>query len=329
MSLNTRCRLMFAICLSFLSASQSNAEWFNAEEKIMGTLITVELWHEDPAVAEKAIAAVMKDMRRVEDLMSPYKGKSELYQLNHLAAKNAVPISAELFSLIEKSIEYSRLSQGAFDISFASVGRLYDFRQGISPGSSQLNDNLEAINYRLITMNIADQSVHFRHPELNVDLGGIAKGHAVDRGIAVLKTFGVTSALVSAGGDSRILGDRRGTPWVIGIRHPRIDDQYVVRIPLQNISVSTSGDYERFFIRDGERVHHIINPATGKSAARVQSATILAVDAVDSDALSTTVFVLGIDKGLALINQLPGVDAIIVDADGRLHYSEDLLRAAN
>jgi thiamine biosynthesis lipoprotein len=320
---------MLAICLSFLTASHVSADWFNAEEKIMGTLVTVELWHEDPVIAEKAVAAVMKDMRRVEELMSPYKEQSELSQLNRAAAKNPVPISAELFSLIEKSITYSRLSQGAFDISFASVGRLYDFRQGISPAPDQLNDNLQAINYQLITTDVADQSVFFGHPDLNIDLGGIAKGHAVDRGIAVLKTFGVTSALVSAGGDSRILGDRRGTPWVIGIRHPRIEDQYVVRIPLQNISVSTSGDYERFFIRGEERVHHIINPSTGKSAMRVQSVTILTEDAVDSDALSTTVFVLGIDKGLALVNQLSGVDAIIIGADGRLHYSQDLLRAGN
>ncbi|MEH6559279.1 MAG: FAD:protein FMN transferase [Oceanicoccus sp.] len=329
MSLNTRCRLMLVIYLALLTASHANADWFNAEEKIMGTLVAVELWHEDPVIAEKAIAAVMKDMRRVEELMSPYKEQSELSQLNRSAARNPVPISAELFSLIEKSIRYSRLSQGAFDISFASVGRLYDFRRGISPAPDQLNDNLKAINYQLITANIADQSVLFGHPDLNIDLGGIAKGHAVDRGVAVLKTFGVTSALVSAGGDSRILGDRRGTPWVIGIRHPRIEDQYVVRIPLQNISVSTSGDYERFFIRGEERVHHIINPSTGKSAMRVQSVTILAEDAVDSDALSTTVFVLGIDKGLALVNQLSGVDAIIIDADGRLHYSEDLLRAGH
>jgi len=311
----------------FLLVNQASADWFNAEEKIMGTLVTVELWHDDSGVAKTAIAAVMADMRRVEDLMSPYKESSELYQLNHLAAKHAMAVSPELFSLIEKSVDYSQLSDGAFDISFASVGRWYNYRQGVSPEPEQLRDNLEAIDYRLIEMNRAEQRVQFHHPELNIDLGGIAKGHAVDSAIALLKTFGVTSALVSAGGDSRILGDRHGTPWIIGIKHPRDGDHFVVRIPLENTAISTSGDYERFFIRDGERIHHILNPSTGKSASSVQSVTILADNAVDSDALSTTAFVLGIEKGLALINRLPGVDAIIIDADGRLHYSQGLLRA--
>ncbi|MFA7553413.1 MAG: FAD:protein FMN transferase [Spongiibacteraceae bacterium] len=317
---------MFFLSLVLLPAAVQ-AEWFNGAEDIMGTQISVELWQDDPTLAQIAIDAVMAEMRAVNQSMSPYIESSELYQINQHAAKQPVVISAELFALIQKSLYYSKLSNGAFDISFASVGRFYDYRKAELPAEQQLADMLPAINYHLIELNPTAKTIRFHHPQLNIDLGGIAKGFAVDKAISRLKSLGVESAIVSAGGDSRILGDRRGNPWVVGIKHPRKDDGFVVRIPLVNSAISTSGDYERFFIKANERIHHIINPTTGKSAAAVQSVSILAPLAVDSDALSTTVFVLGVKKGLALINRFNGIDAIIIDADGRLHYSDDLLRA--
>ncbi|WP_240554796.1 FAD:protein FMN transferase [Oceanicoccus sagamiensis] len=303
------------------------AQWHNLAEDIMGTRVSVELWHKDQLQADQAMAAVMAVMHQVNASMSPYLESSELYQLNAHAAQTPVVVSADLFSLLQKSLYYSKISDGKFDISFASVGRFYNYRKSLAPSERERLDNLPAINYRQIQLNSAQSSVRFLHPQLKIDLGGIAKGYAVDRAIALLEQRGIASAIVSAGGDSRILGDRRGTPWVMGIRHPRKAEQYAVRIPLINSAISTSGDYERFFIKDEQRVHHIINPATGKSVSSVQSVSILAPLAVDSDALSTTVFVLGIEQGLALVNNMPGIDAIIIAADGRLHYSDELLRA--
>ncbi len=313
--------------LFLLLLPSANAEWHNRAEDIMGTRISVELWQEDQQRADKAMAAVMAAMQHVNATMSPYIESSELFKVNANAAQSPVVISAELFSLLQKSLYYSQVSNGKFDISFASVGRFYNYREGVSPKERELLDNLPAINYQQIQLNKDQSSVHFLHPQLKIDLGGIAKGYAVDLAITALQEHGIESAIVTAGGDSRILGDRRGTPWVMGIRHPRQEQQYAVRIPLINSAISTSGDYERFFIKDDQRVHHIINPATGKSASSVQSVSILAPLAVDSDALSTTVFVLGIQQGLALVNKMQGVDAIIIDADGRLHYSDELLRA--
>ena len=321
-----RCGVVGSLLL--LLSNMAYGGWHNGASDIMGTRVSVELWHEDPAVAAAAIASVMAEMHAVDESMSPYISTSELYKVNQLAAQQAVAISPALYAVIEKALYFSGVSDSAFDISFSSLGRFYDYRSGQAPAGDQVDHYLPAINYQLIELDKQHQTVRFHHPELKIDLGGIAKGHAVDRAITLLTNSGIESAIVSAGGDSRILGDRRGTPWVIGIRHPRKDTDFAVRIPLQNTAVSTSGDYERFFLKDGERVHHIINPATGKSAAKVQSVTVLAPLAVDSDALSTTVFVLGVSKGLALVNKLKGVDAIIIDAQGHLHYSDELLRAA-
>ena len=301
------------------------AAWTEATESIMGTRIHVEFWSEDAALAKTLVTAVMDEMRSVDAQLSPYKEDSELYKVNYDAARLPVKISANFYGLLEKSLYYSRISGGAFDITFASVGYLYDYRQGKSPTTEQLKQTLPAINYRLIHLYPGQQAVSFGNPDVRIDLGGIAKGYAVDRSIELLKQAGIASAIVTAGGDSRILGDRRGTPWMIGVRHPRHKDSYAVRLPLQDTAVSTSGDYERFYM-DGEiRIHHIIDPHSGHSADKVQSTTILADKAVDSDALSTTVFVLGVEKGLALVNSLPGVDAIIIDGHSKMHFSDGLL----
>ncbi len=322
---------IFARVLTFLIFAAitilSDAEWYSVSEDIMGTKVSVELWHDDKTTAEKSMAAVMNEMHAVDQGMSPYIPSSELYKLNSYAAEKPVVVSSELFSLIEKSLYFSNVSGGAFDISFSSVGRFYDYRDAVSPVDAEIKKNLSAINYKLIEIDKAKRSVRFNHPQMKIDLGGIAKGYAVDRAIDELQSRGITSAIVSAGGDSRILGERRGNPWLIGIRHPRKDDENAVRIPLVDSAISTSGDYERFYM-DGEiRVHHILNPQTGKSALSLQSASILTPLAVDSDALSTTVFVLGVDEGLQLVNSLNKVEAILIDRGGMLHYSEGLLRA--
>ena len=169
--------------------------------------------------------------------------------------------------------------------------------------------------------------VRFTHPLVYIDLGGIAKGYAVDRCIELLADAGISQASVAAGGDSRILGDRGGEPWTVGIQDPR-QEEMAVLLPLVDTAVSTSGDYERFFEEDGVRYHHILDPRTGDSARDSWSVTILGPDATFTDGLSTSVFVLGPERGLALIDRLPGVDAIIIDSAGQLRYSADLLEAA-
>jgi thiamine biosynthesis lipoprotein len=298
--------------------------WLVREESIMGTAIRVELWSDDRATGESAAAAVMAEMHRIDAAMSPYKPASELSRINREAAARAVPVTDEMFSLLERSIEFSRLSAGAFDITFASVGQLYDYRAGTGPTAAQLEAARAAIGYQNLLLEPRARTVRFARAGVCIDLGGFAKGYAVDNGGAILRQHGIEHAIVSAGGDSRIVGDRRGRPWAIGVRDPRRKGEVVAILPLEDAALSTSGDYERFFEVDGVRSHHVIDPKTGKSPSHVQSVTVIAQDGLTSEALSKCVFVMGAGKGLQFIESRPGVDAVVVDGMGRLHYTTGL-----
>lgn len=306
----------------------TQAEWVSDTQAVMGTRVHVELWSEDPAAGRQVVAAVFAEMRRIDAAYSSYRQDSELSRVNDQAGKGWVTVSAELLDLLQKCDYASRLSGGAFDITYASVGRYYDYRAGTKPDEETRRAAIEGIDYRYVELDPSVPAVRFARPEVYVDLGGIAKGYAVDLAIGVIERAGIRQGSVTAGGDSRILGDRHGKPWTVGVRDPRRDDQMVALLPLTDTAVSTSGDYERFFERDGVRYHHILDPATGASARDSWSVTILGPEAAFTDALSTSVFVLGVDKGLALVNRLPGIDGIIVDAKGKLHYSSGLAELA-
>jgi FAD:protein FMN transferase len=299
--------------------------WFSREEAIMGTSIRVELWCERSEAGHAAIDAVMAEMHRIDAAMSPYKPESELSRINRDAGHGAVPVSQEMAAILARSVEFSELSGGAFDITFASVGHLYDYRLKVRPSEEALARARGAIGYRHLVLDPAARTVRFARPDVRIDLGGFAKGHAVDNGAAILRSRGIAHAVVTAGGDSRILGDRRGRPWAIGIRDPRNAAEVVAVLPLQDVAMSTSGDYERYFEQDGERCHHLIDPKTGKSPAGVRSVTVIADDGLTSEALAKCVFVMGARDGLRLVESRPGVDAVVVDAAGMLHFSSGLV----
>ena len=308
-----------------LWATHARAEWFDRiDDGIMGTRIVVELWSDDEAAANKAIDAVMAEMERIDRDMSTYKPDSEVSRVNDNAAKGPVVISPELFDLLTTALEYSRITEGAFDITYASVGFMYDYHAHKKPTEEQIEAALPAVNYHHVVLDPDAHTVFFTQPGVRIDLGGIGKGHAVDRGIAILQSMGVTHALVTAGGDSRIIGDRFGKPWIVAIRHPDDKTKVIAKIPLVDTAISTSGDYERYFDEDGVRYHHIIDPRTGHSASKVRSATILASTATRTDGLSKTAFVLGADEAMRIYNKLDDVDAILVTPDGRVLYSKGL-----
>ena len=308
-----------------LAINASNAsEWVIRDASIMGTTIHTEVWHPDHAIATQVADEVMLVMEHVNQTMSPYLEHSELARVNREAAKQAIKVSDELFGIVADSLRYSQLTNGAFDITFASVGYLYDYRKAIRPNQAQLDKAISSVNFRYIVLKEESSTISFAQPGVRIDLGGIAKGFAVDLAIERARAKGVRHIIVSAGGDSRILGDRRGRPWVIGVRHPMDKKRVVAKIPLANEALSTSGDYERYFDEDGVRYHHIIDPKDGDSARSVRSVTILGPRAADTDALSTSVFVMGPEKGLKLVESLPEIEGIIVDADGNLLYSSGL-----
>lgn len=290
----------------------------------MGTEISVQLWHEDRESGDAAVEAVFAEMLRIDELMSTYREDSRISVINREAADRPVPAGAELYDLIVRSLDMSILTHGAFDITYDSVGQHYDFRQRQRPDPETIERELERIDYRLVETNPSGRSIHFLQHGVRINLGGIAKGYAVERGAAILRDRGIRHAIVTAGGDSRLVGDRRGQPWMVGVRDPRKEGKVAIRIPLENEAISTSGDYERYFEENGKRYHHIIQPATGESANGIHSATIVGPDAIITDALSTSVFVMGVDRGLRLIATLPDYEGIVIDAEGRLFYSDGL-----
>lgn len=318
--------LLIFIALSTHLNPALQAAWVHDEQSIMGTTVRAEVWSADDAAAARAVADVMQEMRRIDRLMSPYKPDSELSHVNANAAQRPVRVGQELRGLVRRSLEISELTNGAFDITFASVGHLYDYRKMIRPADGMLAGLLPVVDFRHVLVDEDAGTVAFALPGVRVDLGGIAKGHAVDNALGIMRQHGIEHALISAGGDTGILGNRIDRPWVVAIRDPRDHDAVVAMLPIQDEALSTSGDYERYFEQDGVRYHHILNPSTGRSAGEVRSASVLGPDVTTTDALSTSVFVLGVEKGMALVETLPGIEAAIIDNQGVLHYSGGLVR---
>lgn len=310
-----------AIVACMLLALPAQAEWFSDARDKMGTRVEIKLWWEDAAEAQRLIELGMAEFDRIDAAMSTYRDDSEITHINENAADGPVAVGQELFALIARALEISRLTGGAFDITYDSVGQLYDYRQNRKPGDADIRQNLTTIDYRLIELDARASTIRFARPGVRINLGGIAKGYACESVIALMQGEGVTNALATAGGDTRLLGDRGDGPWVVGVRDPDDQSGLVTRLAVDNEAVSTSGDYERFFIEDGVRYHHILNPSTGKSVGGVRSVTIVGPDATMTDGLSTSVFVLGPEAGLALIETLPDYEAIVIDTDRGVRLS--------
>ena len=315
---------LFALVVVSALPRAAHAEWYKRTDAIMGTRIYVELWDTSETHGNQSIDAVMAEMHRIDDLMSHYKPESQLSRINQHGTEAPVVVDKELFDLIKLSTHYSEITDGAFDITYASVGYLYNYPEHIRPTEEQIKAALPAVNWRNMKFDDAKHSVFFEHKGMRIDLGGIGKGYAVDRGIEVLQKRGIEHAVVTAGGDTRIIGDRMGRDWLVAIRHPDDPNKVVTRIPLSNAAVSTSGDYERYFDENGVRYHHIIDPRTGHSASKVRSATVIGPTATQTDGMSKTAFVLGPEKALEIINRMPEYDAVFVGPDGKMYWSNGL-----
>jgi len=307
-----------------LAMLPARAEWYSDAQQKMGTRVEIQLWADSEAAARPLLTAGMAEFDRIESWMSTYRPDSEISRVNRLAAGEAVVVSAELFGIVQRSLEVSALSGGAFDITFDSVGQLYDFRAGVRPDAAALSKNLPAIDYRHVLLDPRASTIRFTRQGTRINLGGIGKGYSCEVVAAMLRKAGVRSGRVNAGGDTRLIGDRQGEPWVVGIRDPDAADRWVTRLALDNEAVSTAGDYERFFDDQGVRYHHIINPKTGDSARGVRSVTVIGPDATLTDGLDNAVFILGPERGLALIDATPGYGAIVIDAEHNVRLSKAL-----
>lgn len=306
------------------ASSPAQSVLISEERVLMGTQVIVKVVGGDRAQLQIAINAAFDEVSRLERLMSNFMPDSELSRINQQAGVAPVTVSRELFNVIKRSLFFSELSDGAFDISFASVGKLWDFKKGMLPTPDAITAQLPYVNYRNIRLDEERSTVFLPSRQMEIGLGGIGKGYAMDRAMVVLSDHGVHNAMVMAGGDTVIRGKHGNDLWRVGLRDPDQADGILAVLPLEDQAISTSGDYERFFIKDGVRYHHILDPKTGYPAMLCRSVTILADDATTSDGLSKPVFILGPERGLALIERMEGVEAIIIDRSGKMYLSSGL-----
>lgn len=293
----------------------------------MGTDIELIAYEESNDKVNSAFDAAVREMERIENEMSEWKEGTPVSNINKNAGKEAVVVPEELFNVISSAQKVSELSNGAFDISWAVMRGLWKFGKDEEhvPSDDEIKQRLPLVNYKNIELNGKNKTVFLKKEGMAIGLGAIAKGYAVDMAMQKMVNMGIKNAIIKAGGDMRIQGTKEGKPWDIGIKHPRDKNKLLGKLNLSNISISTSGDYERYFIKDSILYHHIMNPKTGYPSKECQSVTILAPDTMTSDALSTAVFVLGPEEGMKLIKSLPGIKGIIADDKGNIHYSDGII----
>lgn len=290
----------------------------------MGTLVEVSAVG-PPSQTKPAIEEAFNELKRVEALTSFHKD-SGLTQINNWAGKADAKADQELIDLIDVSIKFAQLSEGAFDPTIGPIARLWNFSGNDGPrlpGSQEIEATLPLVGWKLIQTDTQNKTVSLPEQDMALDLGAIAKGYALDRAAEKMKSMGVKSALINAGGDIVAFGVKApGKPWRIGIQDPRNPNGMIAVAEINDRAVVTSGDYERFFIQDDKRYHHILDPKTGQPAYGLQSVTIVAPDGVTADALSTAVFVLGKEKGLALVESFPEVYSLVIDSQGSIAMSK-------
>ncbi len=276
---------------------------------IMGTVVDVRVYGEDEKRLEKALDEAFAEMSRVEQIFSNHIASSEISQLS--AATEPLVLSLETVALLKRGQQIALQSSGAFDMTLGAVKKLWNIENNRSriPTAEELADALEGTGSGALV--IDGTEVRKARAGIMVDLGGIAKGYAVDQAVRKLREYGVRSATVNAGGDIRLLGDKNGQPWRIGIQHPRQQDALLLTLKVKDQAVVSSGDYERFFEFNGVRYHHIFDPASGRPARQCQSVTVVADDAASADALATAAFVLGPVDGLKLLEDLPGLKGLL------------------
>jgi thiamine biosynthesis lipoprotein len=290
----------------------------------MGTQVQVLVWSPEAKAVAAGAERAFAEISRVEDLMSEWKADSAISRVNREAAKRAIKIGPDLYKVLARGISMGEASGGAFDISWAALRGVWDFqsRPPALPNSAELARAVALVDYRRVHLDRENSTVRLGQPGMVLGLGGIAKGYAVDRAAAVLESSGFHNFVVSAGGDVLTRGTQGGQPWMVGIQHPRAKPgTLLARVASQNEAVVTSGDYERFMMIDGTRYHHILNVQTGQPARGVMSVSVLAKNAMDADALCTAAFVMGPQKGLAFLEARPGVEGLIVDAEGYTHMT--------
>ena len=304
---------------------------YNYEHMMMDTFVTISIFtDEGKDKADEASRKTFEEMERLEAMLHRKTEGSDVWIINKNAGISAVSVNKITFELIQKGIKYGEVTKGAFDITIAPLMDLWGFgeEESIVPSQSQIEEMLQLVNYERIVLDESALEVFLEDKDMALDLGGIAKGFIVDRGMEVLMENGIDKAFLNAGGDIRLKGGKPGDePWVVGIKNPRDEEglqPLTGKISLFDSAVVTSGDYQRYFEESGRRYHHIIDTADGYPSDKLLSVTVIHNDALDADVLSTAIFVMGKEEGLKLIEDLVDAEAVIITPEMEIFYSDGL-----
>jgi thiamine biosynthesis lipoprotein len=322
---------LFAVCclliVLFASCSVKKEKIYRKTMIRMDTLVAISVVADSPERADAAINSAFDEIGSLGRLLNFFSASSELSSINKNAGISEVRVSPVTLDVIEKAIYVSENTNGAFDPTIGPEISLWDFHSRKIPDDKTIRERLPLVNYRLIKVDKNKSTVYLEKKGMLMDLGAIAKGYAADKAVEELKKKGIKAGLVAVAGDIRAFGLKPdGKPWRIGIRSPRPrnnGDEIMATVELTDMAISTSGDYERYFISDGKRYHHILDPKTGRSADGCRSVTVIAKKGFQTDAFSTGVFVLGPEKGKEVLKHM-GFDGVIVEKSGNIETTPGL-----
>jgi thiamine biosynthesis lipoprotein len=293
----------------------------------MGSRFDITVVANSEKEANHTIDLAINEIKRIEKLISSWDTASQTSLINLNAGIKPVKVDKELFDLIERSIAISKLTNGAFDISYASMDRIwkYDGSMTVMPSEEKISSSIKKVGYQNIIIDKEAQTVFLKLKGMKIGFGAIGKGYAADKAKVLLKEKGVKAGIINASGDLNAWGKQgNGKEWMVAITNPLNKEKVFSWLPINDAAVVTSGNYEKFVKFNGRRYSHIIDPRTGYPSTEIISVTVFTSNAEFADAISTSIFVMGVETGLNFINQLKGVECIIVDEQNKIHSSKNI-----
>lgn len=301
---------------------------FSQSLKLMGNNFTITVVADDEAVALENINLAIDEIRRIEQLFTTFKNDSQTNLINENAGIKPVKVDAEVFGLIERSIAISNITQGAFDITYGSIDKsLWNFDKNMTslPNKETARKMVHLIDYRNVILDKENGTVYLKEKGMRIGFGGIGKGYAAEMARKILIRNGIESGIINASGDLTTWGFQpNGKPWTIGIANPDLPSSAFSYMEISNMAVATSGNYEKYILIDGKKYSHTIDPKTGLPITGIKSVTIISGNAEFADAMATPIAVMGINAGLFMINQIPGLHCIIIDDNNTIYTSKNI-----
>ncbi|MDT0540379.1 MULTISPECIES: FAD:protein FMN transferase [Croceitalea] len=320
--------IFFFLIISFSSMAQEDLVTVSRVLKLMGTRFEITVVAQNEDIGYINIDEAIAEIKRIEKIISSWDSNSETSQINKNAGLQPVKVSTELFELIERSKKISKITDGAFDISYASLDRIWRFNGEMKklPSKEEIDKSISKINYNDIDLDKENSTVFLRKVGMKLGFGAIGKGYAADKTKALLISKGVLGGIINASGDLTTWGTKNtGEKWMVGITNPLDTKKMFSWLPVIESSVATSGSYEKYVVINDEKYSHIIDPRTGYPTKGVKSVTVFAKKAELCDALATAVFIMGRDSGIHMINQLPGVDVVVIDENNEINKSSGII----